>query len=57
MTYECGIRFLTDYLNGDTYFKVRDDRHNLERTRAQMTLLADMEARMDDMLAVVRKYL
>lgn len=57
LTFELVIRFLTDYLNGDTYFKVRDARHNLERTRAQMTLLADMEARMDDMLAVVRKYL
>ena len=57
LTFELVIRFLTDYLNGDTYFKVRDARHNLERTSAQMTLLADMEARMDDMLAVVRKYL
>jgi hypothetical protein len=57
LTFEQAMRFLTDYLNGDTYFKVRDARHNLERTRAQITLLQDIEARMDDMIAVVRKYL
>ena len=31
ITYECGIRFLTDYLNGDTYFKIHREHHNLER--------------------------
>ena len=40
-----------------TYFKVRDERHNLERTRAQIALLKDIERRADDMNAVVRKYL
>ena len=57
LTLEQAMRFLTDYLNGDTYFKVRDERHNLERTRAQIALLKDIERRADDMNAVVRKYL
>lgn len=33
MTYECGIRFLTDFLEGDTYFKVHQENHNLYRAR------------------------
>ena len=36
MTYECGMRFLTDYLSGDTYFKVDYPTHNLDRTRTQL---------------------
>lgn len=42
MTYECGLRFLTDYLAGDVYFKTGHPDHNLERCRAQFALLADM---------------
>lgn len=45
MTYECGLRFLTDYLNNDVYFKVHRPRHNLERAAAQFRLVEDMEAR------------
>lgn len=42
MTYECGIRFLTDYLNGDTYFKIHRELHNLDRARNQFKLVADI---------------
>ena len=45
MTYECGIRFLTDYLNGDTYFKIHREHHNLDRARNQFKLVADLTAK------------
>ncbi len=44
MTYENGIRFLTDYLNGDVYFKTAYPEHNLVRARCQFRLLAEEEA-------------
>lgn len=56
MTFECGIRFLADYLSGDTYFKIHREHHNLDRCRTQFKLVADMEAKMDDMQAIVRRY-
>lgn len=49
MTFECGMRFLTDYLNGDTYFKTDYPEHNLVRCRTQFTLVADMEKKMTEM--------
>ncbi|MEG2395572.1 MAG: aminoglycoside phosphotransferase family protein [Oscillospiraceae bacterium] len=49
MTYECGIRFLTDYLNGDTYFKTAYPEHNLVRCRTQLALVADIEKKMNEM--------
>lgn len=55
MTYECGIRFLADFLTGDTYFKVHRANHNLDRARTQFKLVADMEAKWDQMKAVVDK--
>ncbi len=42
ITYECGTRFLTDYLNGDTYFKIHREHHNLERARNQYKLVEDI---------------
>ena len=45
MTYECGIRFLTDYLNGDTYFKIHREHHNLDRARNQFKLVEDITAK------------
>ena len=57
MTYECGIRFLTDYLQGDTYFKIHRPEHNLDRTRTQFKLVADMEEKMDEMNKIVEKYM
>lgn len=56
MTYECGIRFLTDHLQGDVYFKVHRPNHNLDRCRTQFALVADMEKKWDEMHAVVKKY-
>lgn len=56
MTYECGIRFLADYLEGDVYFKIHRTGHNLDRARTQFKLVADMEAKWDDMCAIVGKY-
>ncbi len=53
MTLECGIRFLTDYLSGDTYFKTTRENHNLDRARTQFKLVADMEANFDKMHEIV----
>ncbi|MBQ8816192.1 MAG: aminoglycoside phosphotransferase family protein [Lachnospiraceae bacterium] len=50
LTYECGIRFLTDYLNGDTYFKIHREHHNLDRARNQFKLVADIAAKEEEML-------
>ena len=47
MTLECGMRFLTDYLEGDTYFKISRKEHNLDRCRTQFKLVSDMEAQWD----------
>ena len=57
MTYECGMRFLTDYLSGDTYFKIAYPTHNLDRARTQFKLVADMEKKWEQMNAIVKKYL
>ena len=54
MTLECGIRFLADYLDGDVYFKIQHERHNLDRARNQFKLVSDMEAHMDDMQEIIR---
>ena len=56
MTLECGIRFLTDYLDGDNYFRIHYPEQNLDRTRTQFKLVADMEQQFDAMAAVVAKY-
>lgn len=56
MTLECGTRFLTDYLQGDTYFRVQRPRQNLERARTQFKLVAEMEEHWDEMCAIVKKY-
>lgn len=53
MTYECGIRFLTDYLNGDTYFKIKREHHNLDRCRTQFKLVYEMEQQLSDMAKVI----
>jgi hypothetical protein len=47
------VRFLTDYLNGDTYYKVHSPKHNLQRTRAQFKLLQELEAKTTEMDAIV----
>lgn len=57
ITLETGIRFLTDYLNGDTYFRIHYPTHNLDRARNQFKLVADMGQKMPRMLTTVKKYL
>ena len=53
MTLECGIRFLTDYLEGDHYFHIARPDHNLDRARTQFTLVRQMEEVFDQMLEIV----
>lgn len=56
MTMEVGMRFLTDYLEGDSYFKTKYDDHNLVRCRTQFKLVAEMEKNWDEMKRIVKKY-
>jgi hypothetical protein len=56
MTLECGMRFLTDYLEGDVYFHISRERQNLDRCRTQCKLVQDMEARWDELAAIAAKY-
>ena len=56
MTYECGMSFLTDYLQGDIYFKIHRPEHNLDRCRTQFKLVADMEEKWETMKGIAQKY-
>ena len=56
ITLTIGIRFLTDYLAGDTYFRTAYDDHNLVRCRTQLKMVESMEAQAEDYEAIVRKY-
>ena len=55
MTLECGIRFLTDYLDGDNYFRIHYPEQNLDRCRTQFKLVADMEAQWEQMAKIVKE--
>ena len=55
MTIECGMRFLTDFLEGDWYFRVAREGHNLDRCRTQLKLAADMEAHACQMKEIIQK--
>ena len=55
ITYELGLRFLTDYLQGDRYFKVKKIGHNLDRTRAQFKLLSSMEESLPLMESIIER--
>lgn len=55
LTLELAMRFLTDYIDGDRYFKADYPGHNLVRARAQMKLVADMENKWDEMHRIVKK--
>ncbi len=57
LTLECGIRFLTDHLKGDVYFKIHREGHNLDRCRTQFKMVAEMEKQMAAMEDAVRKYI
>ncbi len=53
MTLECGVRFLTDYIDGDHYFGIHYPEQNLDRARTQFKLVADMESKLDRMAEIV----
>ena len=55
MTMECGVRFLTDYLDGDHYFAVHREGHNLDRCRTQFKLVREMEAKWEQMHQIVKE--
>lgn len=55
MTFEVGVRFLTDYLNGDVYFRVKRPGHNLDRARNQFHLALQMEQQREEMGRIVRE--
>ena len=55
MTLECGLRFLTDYLEGDTYFHIARPEHNLDRARTQMVLVEEMEKHRADTERIIRE--
>ena len=57
MTLECGLRFLTDYLDGDQYFSVSRPGHNLDRARTQMKLVAETERRWDEIQRIIGEFL
>ena len=56
ITFTIGIRFLADYLAGDTYFRTAYPEHNLVRCRTQFKMVESMEAQADEYEAIVRKY-
>ena len=56
ITLEQAIRFLMDHIQGDTYYKIHRENHNLDRARTQIKLVADMEAKWDQMKDIVNKY-
>ena len=57
MTFEVGIRFLADYLKGDTYFHTAYEDHNLVRARTQFKMVQSMEEQAEEYEAIVKKYL
>lgn len=56
MTFECGMRFLTDYLEGSTYFKTAYPEHNLVRCRTQFELVKQMLSKKEELEAIILKY-
>lgn len=55
LTLECGMRFLADHINGDVYFRIHRENHNLDRARTQFKLVAEIEEKMAEMTAIVEK--
>ena len=56
MTLECGMRFLTDHLGGDKYFKIHRENQNLDRCRTQFKMVEDMGLHFDQMASIVDNY-
>ena len=57
ITLEQGMRFLTDYLDGDLYYKTNYKEHNLIRTKTQIKLVKDMESKWDEINNIISKYI
>ncbi len=57
MTLECGVRFLTDYLDGDNYFKTNYSEHNLDRCRTQFKLVSELEKNTDKLNGIIKEIL
>lgn len=57
MTIECGMRFLADYLSGDTYFATKYPEHNLVRCRTQLRLADEMQQQVSQMQAIIKNIL
>jgi len=55
MTYEQALRFLTDYVDGDKYYRIHHKHHNIQRTRAQIRLLESMEEQYGEMKGIIKK--
>ena len=55
LTAELAMRFLTDYLSGDTYFKTAYEDHNLVRARTQIKLAEEIHSRLDELKETIRK--
>ena len=55
ITYTIGTRFLTDYIDGDNYFKIHHEFHNIQRARAQLKLVMSMEEQYSDMQKIIKK--
>jgi hypothetical protein len=55
ITYTIGVRFLTDFIDGDNYFKIHHEFHNLQRTRAQLKLVMSMEEQYGEMQKIIRQ--
>jgi len=55
ITYTMGVRFLTDFIDGDHYYKIHHENHNLQRARAQFRLVTSMEEQYDRMQEAIRK--
>jgi Ser/Thr protein kinase RdoA (MazF antagonist) len=55
ITYTIAVRFLTDYIDGDQYFKIHHQHHNLQRARAQFKLIKSMEEQYEAMQGIIRK--
>lgn len=55
ITYTIALRFLTDFIDGDNYFKIHHKLHNLQRARAQLQLVLSMEEQYEEMKSIIRK--
>jgi hypothetical protein len=57
ITLETGMRFLTDYLENDVYFRIEYENHNLIRARNQLKLVYDLETRIDEFNRIIEKFI